>query len=183
MSTFEVDQIIDQIRKGRTEPFEKIVRAYQNDIWRIASFGFNDRQTAEDIVQQVFVNAYFKLDQYEQGRDFSAWLRTIARNLVREELRRRQRHARRLKIYQERLITRFADNTKADEYEERLRDALKGCRDKLSDSAGQALDLRYTQSMGFQEIAAKLGRTVAATRQMLGRIRLTLHNCIKERTA
>jgi DNA-directed RNA polymerase specialized sigma24 family protein len=37
--------------------------------------------------------------------------------------------------------------------------------------------------LAFKEIAELLGRTVAATRQMLSRIRLTLQSCIEERTA
>ena len=111
------------------------------------------------------------------------WLRTIARNLVREELRRQSRRDRRLAVYREHLKTRFKDNGRADRHEALLREALADCRESLGPSAAEALDLRYDRSMGFEEIAGKLGRTVAATRQMLGRIRLALRDCIKERMA
>lgn len=183
MSTEEVDRLLGSIMSGNVNAYEKIVRTFQKDVWRIVAFGFREIETTEDLVQQVFVKAYFKLDQFRKGKDFGAWLRAIARNLVREELRRRDRYRRRLAVYHESLMARYSDNGRADRYEASLRKALKECCEALAPSAGKALHLRYKEAKGFGEIAQILGRTVAATRQMLGRIRLSLRSCIEERMA
>lgn len=177
------DRIINQVQSGDVDAYAEIIRAWQDDIWRITSFALHDMETTEDLVQQTFVNAFFKLDSFEKGKDFGAWIRTIARNIVREELRRRSRHARRIDTYRRRLAKRFENSESADRHDSKLREALAECREKLSPPSARALDLRYSQSKGFDDIAALLGRTVAATRQMLQRVRLALRQCIEERMA
>lgn len=183
MSKGLVHGALDRVLGGELGAYGEIIRTYQKEIRRIAAFALHDLESTEDLVQQVFVNAYFKLDQYDRGKAFGPWLRTMARNLVREELRHRSRHARRLEVYREHLLSRIEDHSSADRHEADLREALGRCREKLAPEAARAVDLRYNRSMGFQEMADLLGRTVAATRQMLGRIRLFLKDCIKERMA
>jgi RNA polymerase sigma-70 factor (ECF subfamily) len=183
MSKPDMQSLLDRIAAGRVDAYGEIVRAYQDQIRRIAAFAFHDRESAEDLVQQVFVNAYFKLEQFDRAKDFGPWLRTIARNQVREELRRRGRRTRHLEIYRDRLLARFEDGGKADHHEADLREALARCKESLAPKAADALEWRYMRSLGFDEIAARLGKTLAATRQMLSRIRLRLRECIKERMA
>lgn len=183
METTDVESTIDRVLDGDVDAFAAIVRAFQDDVWRVASYGLRDMEATEEIVQQAFVNAFFHLDRFRRGKDFGAWLRGIARNLVRMEMRNRNRYTRRLIAYRNFINDRFTDNGSADRHGERLHEALEECTEALSPPATEALDLRYRQALGFEAIARKLGRTVAATRQMLGRIRLSLRNCIEERTA
>ncbi len=178
-----VQSVIDEVLAGRIEAYAEIVRQHQDEIWRIVAFALRDVSSTEDLVQQVFVNAYRSLGSYDAERDFGAWLRSIARNLVRNEIRRSVRKRRALTTYHEHLAGRFGDDNAAEDHEARLREALGKCREGLSQEAGRALELRYDQSLGFEEIAEHLGRTVAAARQMLSRIRLDLRVCIEERTA
>ena len=183
MTGKEINAVIDRILGGQVDAYGEIVRAYQDAIWRVVAFGLHDIATTEDLVQQVFVNAYFKLDTFKRNRDFGAWLRGIARNLLREEMRRRRRYTRRLATYRERQDALLADDNAFDRHESRLRTALDECRESLSPAAAEALDMRYARALGFDEIAAALKRTVAATRQMMGRIRLSLRTCIEKRMA
>lgn len=183
MTGKEINAIIDRILAGQVDAYGEIIRTYQDAIWRVVAFGLHDIATTEDLVQQVFVNAYFKLDTFKRNRDFGAWLRGIARNLLREEMRRRRRYTRRLATYRERQAERLADNAAADRHEARLREALEACRETLSSPSAEALEMRYGQALGFDEIAVALKRTVAATRQMMSRIRLALRSCIEERMA
>ena len=90
------ETILQRVREGDVDAFVEIVRRHQEEIWRIAALPMRDTATTEDLVQQVFVDAYFHLDQFQTGRDFGRWLRTIARNLVRKELRVHGQHGRRM---------------------------------------------------------------------------------------
>jgi len=182
-SSGEIEAIVKRVVAGDTEAYREIVRGYQQRIWRIVAFAFHDLHLTEDLVQRVFVLAYFKLHTYESGRDFGRWLQALARNLARQELRARTRQNRHLSLYRERLLRHLSDQERAGRHEDHLRDLLEECRQKLSPAAHRAIDLRYMQARGFEEIAGILGRTVAATRQMLGRIRLVLRECIEERSA
>lgn len=174
-----IENILDRVRSGDLEAYAEVIRAYQGQVWKVVAFGLREPDASADLVQATFVNAYFTLDRFEKGRDFGPWVRTIARNLVRGELRRRGREQRRFAAYHQHLETCSAGEARAQAHEDALLRALTHCREELSEPSREALALRYERSLGFSEIAEKLGRTLAATRQLLQRIRLQLRACIE----
>lgn len=177
------DDLLALVLDGRTEAYEEIVRRYQRDVLRVVSLLLADRATTEDLVQQVFVNAYVALPRFELGRDFGPWLRTIARNAVREELRRRSRYGRRLKTYGEILAARLSDPASADLYERTMLDALKQCVQRLRARAAAVIRQRYTEGKSLDEIAAETGSTNSAVRSLLCRVRVKLRECVERRMA
>ncbi len=176
-----VDPIIERVRCGDLEAYGAIVREYQEEVWRVVALTLRSPAATEELVQQAFVRAYEGLDGYQVGRDFGAWIRTIARNLARNELRRASRENDRLRRYRDHVIRSGADDGAADERQARLRAALGECRRGLQPSTAEALDLRYRDGLDFEVIAGRLGRTVAAARQLLQRARVALRACIEER--
>lgn len=183
MPSPEADAIVRDVLSGQTEAYAGLVRLYQREVWGVAAALLHDAHRTEELVQQAFVEAYLHLDRYEPGRDFGAWIKSIARNLVREDLRARSRENRRMRAYREHLEARFRDDAAAERYETRLAEAHARCREVLAGPSARALDLRYGQSRSFEEIAADLGRSVEAVRQMLFRVRLALRDCIEKRMA
>ncbi len=175
-----VQAIIERVRGGDVDAYAGIVERYQQEIHGIVAYALADRATTEDLVQQAFVNAYTHLDSYDTGRDFGAWLRTIARNLLRNQLRQSQRQRHRLRRYHAYLERRLDNLDAANALEEELRHDLKRCRDALDDDASRALNMRYEEGLGFEEMAEMLGKTVAATRQFLSRIRISLRRCVAQ---
>jgi len=179
--THRIDDALARVRRGDTAAYGDVVRAYQHEIWRVAAFALRDRAGTEDLVQQTFVEAYARLDRFESGRDFGAWLRGIARNLVRQELRRRARDNRRLLGYSSHLDA--LGDADADVREDALRRALADCAAALPEAAQRALELRYRDALDFTAVAKAVGRTVAGARQLLQRARNDLRHCIQEKLA
>ncbi len=175
----EIDRVIERVRAGDTAAYREVVRHHQRDVWRVVAFALSRPEETEDLVQQAFVLAYQQLDRFERGRDFGAWLRGIARNLARAELRRRAREDRRMDRYLHYLEAQAPDDRGPDTREERLRRALAECREHLPESAKEALALRYDRAWSFASVARALGRTVAGARQLLQRARLDLRHCIE----
>ena len=122
--TITTESIIDRVLAGEIDAYGEIVRHYQHEIWRLVALALRDTATTEDLVQQVFVDAYFHLEQYEPGRDFGAWQRTVARNLVRKELRRGTRESRKFRAYHQHLLERLENDPENDEHHAELREAL-----------------------------------------------------------
>lgn len=174
-----VESVLKRVRSGDIDAYTEIIRAYQDDVWKVVIFALRDMDVSADLVQQAFVNAYFSLDSFEYGRPFGPWIRQIARNLLRQELRRLGRESQKYSAYHDHLQTCGESDERADDYEQELRAALSVCREKLSEPAKKAVELRYDQSLSFDKIAETLGRTLAATRQLLQRVRLQLRNCIE----
>lgn len=182
MNALEIDGIVDRILAGDLDAYEAIVRGYQREVWRVAAAMLLSREKTEDLVQQTFINAFQHLDRYERGRDLGAWLKEIARNEVRQEIRRRLREDRRLAIYYGHLVQRY-DTATTSTREERLEEALASCREKLPPASAKLVDLRYDSALDFSQIASFIGRTVEATRQQVARIRLALRDCIEKHLA
>jgi RNA polymerase sigma-70 factor (ECF subfamily) len=178
MNTPETDSIVTRVLAGDLDAFELLVRSYQQEVWKVVSATLFNRQKAEDLVQTTFVNAYHHLDRYEAGRDFGAWLKEIARNEVRQEIRRSLREDRRLQLYQQQLVRDYDEP--AESSQQALREeALSHCKERLPAASERLVSLRYDSGLNFEEIAARIGRNVEATRQQLARIRLALRECIK----
>ncbi len=181
MNRAETDDIVERVLRGEIDAYAEIVRAYQQDVWRIAVAMLLSGSKTEDLVQQTFINAFQHLHRYQRGRDFGLWLKEIARNQVRQEIRRLSREDRRLELYRDSLARTDPDSLSAKEAA--LEDALARCTEQLPPAGAKLVRLRYHSALGFGEIATLLGRTVEATRQHLARIRATLRECIQKHLA
>jgi RNA polymerase sigma-70 factor, ECF subfamily len=86
--------VIRAAAAGDLRAFEKIVRAYQQHIWRFLRRFLGDAAAAEDVAQETFLRLYRSLPGFAHQAKFSAWVFKIARNAALDELRRRQRRER-----------------------------------------------------------------------------------------
>lgn len=175
------DDLVSDVIGGNRDAYAQIVEGYREDVWRIAAYALRDDADTEDLVQQVFVKAYFALGSYERGRDFGAWIRQCARNEVKKELRRRSRESRKLERYGRWMLRCWEDESLAESRERELSDALRRCREDLAEPASRGLALRYEQGLGFDRIARVLDRSVTACRQLLQRTRSSLRECVQRR--
>jgi RNA polymerase sigma-70 factor (ECF subfamily) len=177
----EADRIVEEVLSGDTQAFAGLVRLFQETVWRIGAAMLRDRDATENLVQQVFVDAYLHLDQYEPGTDFGAWIRTVARNRLRKELRSVSREDRRLAEYRERLTERLRAEAGESNESEAYVLALRGCRQLLPPRDAALIRLRYERGMSFEAIAADQGQTPEAVQRMISRIRVRLRDCIEKK--
>jgi RNA polymerase sigma-70 factor (ECF subfamily) len=179
----EADEIVAQVLLGKIDAFEKIIELYERDVRRVVGALLQNRGTTVDLIQEVFVNAYFHLDRFRRGEDFGVWLRSIARNLVRKELRTRSRETRRLQVYRDQLARRLSSDLAEERRLGLIAEAHKKCREQLPAHAAEVLDLRYDRALSMEEIASRLGRSLEAIKQLLYRARLLLRGCMENRMA
>jgi RNA polymerase sigma-70 factor (ECF subfamily) len=78
-------------RKGDHNACARVVRAYQDTALRTAFLMTNDRQAAEDVAQNAFLNAFRHLHRFDLERPFRPWFLTILANEARMHLRARRR--------------------------------------------------------------------------------------------
>jgi len=179
-TTPEADQLVRDVLAGDTEAFAGLVRLYESDLWRIASVMLRDRGATENMVQQAFMDAYAHLDQYQLGTDFGAWIRTVARNRLRKELRTASREDRRLAVYREQLAERLrAEGPNPHDDGNLYLAALRGCREDLPERDAALIRMRYEMGWSFETIASRQGQTQEAVQRMISRIRVRLRACIE----
>ncbi|NPV82796.1 MAG: sigma-70 family RNA polymerase sigma factor [Candidatus Aminicenantes bacterium] len=86
----QVEFLVDRVKNGDREAFMKLVAAYQQKVFILAYSMVRDREDALDLVQEVFLRLYEKIQSYRAGESFQAWLMQIARNLSIDFLRRKK---------------------------------------------------------------------------------------------
>ena len=82
--------LISRAQNGDEQAFADLVRRYHAFVYAIVIGIMKDSNDAEEVVQDVFVNAYRGLPQLKNAVKFKGWLAEIARNCVRDRLRGRR---------------------------------------------------------------------------------------------
>src|SRR5205085_2809855 len=79
--------LVTQAREGDTQAFTTLVRRYEGKIFRLAMHVTQNREDAEDVLQETFMNAYEHLDQFKGDSKFYTWIVRIAVNQALMKLR------------------------------------------------------------------------------------------------
>lgn len=163
----EHDWFIEQVRREQTG-----LRVF------VRSLGMRP-DAADDVAQEAFIVAFGKLNTFERGTNFGAWVRTIARYLVSKELRREDRRQRFLAEYVAEILATDPEPASVDIAERS--EALKRCLAKLPKKARDLIQQRYFENLGPSVIASHEGRRANDIRQALFRTRAELYECIRRR--
>lgn len=140
----------------------------------------------DDVAQEAFIVAYNRLDEFDRERDFGAWLRGIARNLVINE---RRKDARRKRILSDNLTDVLLSSSSASDHEEvEMGDkalakvnALRACISELPEKSLGMLRARYEDDNSALEIAEDFAMKAPAVRKALERVRVSLRKCMETR--
>lgn len=140
----------------------------------------------DDIAQEAFIVAYDRLDDFDESRDFGAWIRGIARNLVINE---RRKDARRKRILSDNLtdILVMSSSVQEDEEEEqndiallKVR-ALRECLEEMPEKSRKLIRAKYEEEASAPDIAEQFHMNPAAVRKALERVRIALRKCMEEK--
>ncbi|RTE11437.1 RNA polymerase sigma factor SigW [Paenibacillus whitsoniae] len=77
-------------RNGDRNAFAELVELYKDKIFHLAYRMLNNKQEAEDAVQETFLRVYTNLHRYDENQKFSTWIFRIGTNLCIDKLRRRR---------------------------------------------------------------------------------------------
>jgi RNA polymerase sigma-70 factor (ECF subfamily) len=164
------------VEAARREPrqFETLYRKYVGQVYSYAFYELRDRQAAEDLTAQVFLQALAALPRFQDRTDelggtssFRVWLFRIARNLVSNERRSRRRHPT-APIEAAEFVAGPGDPAAAAAERDELRRAWQVVS-RLPDDRRRAVVLRFVHEMTPGEIGAILGRSEGSVRVLIHR--------------
>ena len=137
----------------------------------------------DDLAQEALLVAWREQDSFDQQRDLGKWLRGIARNLVRNELRKRERQERLLHQGLAELLVRTDEQKPEQESWAECRvPVLRDCVEQLAPKSRELVSGRYGDGWKAPDLADHFNMTSTAVRQALVRIRRQLKRCIELRT-
>lgn len=164
----------------QTEFTQLVAEQHQQLRSFIRSLGV-DADWVDDLAQEAFLVAWRERDCFDRQRDIGKWLRGIARNLVRNELRKQARRQRLLHEGLTQLLVEAADSEDAPgapSWAACRMPALRDCVEQLPPKSRQLVAGRYGDGWKAPDLADHLGMTAAAVRQALARIRQQLKSCV-----
>ena len=88
-TNLEEDLLVDKFRGGDRTAFDVLYERYKNRIHNFIYRMIGNRQVAEELTQEVFINVYMNIGSYQPKGLLKAWVYTIASNAAKNELKRR----------------------------------------------------------------------------------------------
>jgi RNA polymerase sigma-70 factor (ECF subfamily) len=158
--------LVDLARAGDCEAFGLLYDHYQGAVYRFLYYRVGSHALAEDLTSETFFRALRSMSGFKwQGRDFGAWLITIARNLVADHYKAGRT---RLEMTTDDLSDHDTatagpeDDVLATLTNEALLDSLR----QLAQEQQECLVLRFLQGMSIAETAKILERSEGAVKQL-----------------
>lgn len=82
--------LIKNLKRGREEAYRQLIEEYGNKLLRTCYLILNDREEAEDVVQETFIKVFNKIDTFKEKSGLYTWIYAIALNLSRDRMRTKQ---------------------------------------------------------------------------------------------
>lgn len=177
------EQLLEAYRQGDTDAFRTLIQRHQEDLIRFLIRLTGDRQAAEDVFQEAFLQVHISADTFDPTRRFKPWLFTIAANKARDLLRKR---VRRQEVDLSAPISRSGDEggqsfvdlmeinipPPEEGLEAEERDALvQQAIDRMPHALKEILLLAYFQRLSYAQIAEELEIP-------LGTVKSRLHSAV-----
>ncbi|MFC1735092.1 sigma-70 family RNA polymerase sigma factor [Candidatus Hydrogenedentota bacterium] len=155
-------ELIDRILAGEQHLFARLVERYAGNVWAICWSYVKNRNDCEDVVQNVFVKCYQRLNSLRDHSSFGKWLGTVARRESLMWVRASSRRAAALERYGN--IAQHAESKNGEVITGRLQreELYAGIRaviDVLPPKTREAFLLRYAEGRSVSEAAEFLGIT------------------------
>ena len=179
---FDETTLVNQARDGDNRAFAELVKRYEAKIFRLAQHITQNREDAEDVLQESFLKAYEHLDQFQGNSKFYTWIVRIAVNQALMKLRRRKSDksvsldetidtgedtvTREIAAWDEDPEQRFS--------REELGEILNSTIEGLAPTYRSVFLLRDVDDLSTEETAEALGISVPAVKSRLLRARLQL---------
>jgi RNA polymerase sigma-70 factor (ECF subfamily) len=174
--------LVQSAKAGDVSAFEELVKRYDRNVFRIAQHITQNREDAEDVVQDAFLKAYSNLAQFQGQSKFYTWLVRIAVNEALMKLRRR-RPERMVSLDEDvkteddslpREVADWSPNPEQQYTQAELRDILNKTIQGLPATVRTVFVLRDVEGLSTEETAEALELSVPAVKSRLLRARLQL---------
>jgi RNA polymerase sigma factor (sigma-70 family) len=164
-------KLVAMVRSGNPGAFDTIVDRYQGRLLGFCRQMLGSTEDAEDVLQEVFVNAYKAMLRDEREINLRPWLYRIARNRSLNHLRKPTADAQESMD----MVPAVEASSTAEKVHNReeFRQLLIDVK-KLPETQRSALLLREMDALSYEEIAAAMETTVPSVKSLLVRARISL---------
>ena len=165
-------ELVNKAKNKDTSAFEKLYRKYAGRIYALSLRMTEDSRIAEEMVQEIFVRVWQKIDLFEGRSGFYTWLHRLSINFILNEKRSRSRHHKNEILMDENSIEISDRNNR--ELSMDLEKAISG----LPEGAKEVFVLYDIEGMPHEEIARMKNISVGTSKSQLHRARKILREVL-----
>lgn len=162
-------ELIAQSLQGNHRAYGELVNRYKNALYRHCYAILQDEAIAEDVAQETFVTAYFKLGLYKSDYKFATWLFKIGTNKALNVLRRSSKMVR---VDDE--FFAHQKSTLPSPHTQALFSELEQAIGLLKPKYQLALRLHYWQGLKYADIAEVMSVTEGTVKSLIFRAKAQL---------
>lgn len=161
---------------GPVEQFIFLLSTNQRKIYSYILTAVGRQTVAEEIMQQTFLKMWQNYSRFEEGTNFSAWGKEIAKY---EIFNYRKRRTREVYLDPESLDRVLEAARQIESTSDQRMKALEGCLKKLNDKQRQLIRYRYNEGFNCSDIAEKMNSTQSTIYKTIARLHASLQDCIR----
>jgi RNA polymerase sigma-70 factor (ECF subfamily) len=166
---------VSAARAGDEEAYRRLVLRHSRNVFRLAYRMTRSEHDAEDVVQNTFIKAFRRLDNFESRANFGTWLHRIAANSAYDLLRSRQRRQREEPLEADpeapdsRALPSQSPSPDRLAISADVRERVSRAMSRLSPLERSAFVMRHHQGLSIREIGVALGLDTSATKHSIFR--------------
>ncbi len=179
--------LIEQFTKGCQASFEELISRYETKVHNLAMRLTRNAEDAEEVLQDVFVTVYRKIEGFEGKAKFSSWLYRITVNAAFMKLRKRKQDQSvslddMLPHLQNKAVTQknaFGAHSDSLAINNEIRTSLEAAINRLPEDYRAVFILRDIDGLSNKEVGEILGLSIPAVKSRLHRSRLMLRKRLR----
>ena len=158
------ESLVRRAKEGDAQAFAQLYEAYFERIYRYVAFKIGDRIEAEDMTQQVFLNAYQSFSSFKwKGTPVNAWFFRIAHNLIVDYLRRKEK---RPAFPLSESLASSGDDPQAMAEHSLDVERLSLVTRQLTEAQREVISLRFGGGLAIAEVARIIGKSQGAVKAL-----------------
>ena len=158
------ESLVRRAQEHDTEAFAELYEKHFAEVYRYVALRIGIRMEAEDVTQQVFVNAFQAISSYKwRGLPFAAWLFRIARNLI---IDRSRKLAREPVLPLDEVRAQSSDDPVLSVEQKLSIEQLNVATKRLTTAQREVIALRFAGGLSTAEVAKAMGRSEGAVKAL-----------------
>ena len=184
--TNRTDEQIVEMAKSNKQCYMCLMQRYEDKIQRyVLRISGVSQETAEDIVQDIFLKVYINLNDFNSELKFSSWIYRIAHNETINYWRRNKKR-KSLKVSWDdnealKNIIKDEYNTEQEVYQKINNEVLLESIGELDDKYRTVIMLNYLEGKSYQEISEILKKPIGTVGTLLNRAKKILIKKLKDK--
>ena len=171
-------EIIEALKDGDRDAFQGIVAEHQNKVFSLALSFLKNREEAEDIAQDVFVEVFQSINSFRKEAELSSWIYRIT---VNKSLNRYKRMKRMMPQQDENMLEFLHHNESNPETEMQSKENIKelyAAVDQLSEKQKTAYTLRHFNALSYDEISKIMKKSKSSVESLIHRAHKKLYGLL-----